>query len=291
MASSKSPSKPKMVTFSVRASQALYEYLIQRAQAAGMNRAEMMRLLLSLPIAVSPKTLCDPQKLIRATVDGPCKNPIDEASCVSPADPLFGVDDGMLTAPENARLESYNGCLTADEIDGINPVWASPEELLESDDSQSLVSASFVLGKGEQILPFAVIDKNTGAIFASRAQPPIALLTNADVAILEANIQALAEKASTLSDVITILVQRYTLAARGYEIPDSKTVANLLVDMISELGSMQGQMGDIVRYAKSIADTPRICVTDESKKKSRKRGRPKAVRDSDLKEVPSKTFG
>ncbi len=140
MASSKSPSKPKMVTFSVRASQALYDYLIQRVQAAGMNCAEMMRLLLSLPIAVSPKTLCDPQKLIRATVDGPCKNPIDEASCVSPADPLFGVDDGMLTAPENARLESYNGCLTADEIDGINPVWASPEELLESDDSNRLLA-------------------------------------------------------------------------------------------------------------------------------------------------------
>lgn len=230
-------------------------------------------------------------KSIRTTVDDPCKDPIDGASSVSPADPLFGIDDGVLTAPDNVRLEAYNGCLTADEIDGINPVWPSAEELLESEDSQSLVSASFVLGKGEQTLPFAVIEKNAGAIFASRAQPPIALLTNSDIAILEANIQALVEMARSLPDVITILVQRYTLATRGYEIPDSETVANLLVDMISELSSMQGQMGDIVRYAKKIADTPRICVADDSGKRIRKRGRPKAVKDSDLKEVASKTFG
>lgn len=287
MASSKTSDKAKIVTFSVRAPEYLYDYLIQRAQAAGLNRAEMIRLLLSLPIVMTSKSVCDPQKLIRATIDGACEDSGSDSDST-----LFDTVDGMVAAPDAARLEAYNGCRTADEIDGVNPVWIDPEDLVasEGEGSRSLIGASFVLGDGDQVLPFAVVDKGTGAIFSSRAQPPIALLTNADVAILEANIQAFVEKAGNLSDLVTILVQRYTLATRGYEIPDSETVANLLVDMITELSAMQSQMGDIVRYAKAVADTPRICVVDGRDKKSKKRKKVKSVSDHDLKEVSSKSF-
>lgn len=284
MASSKTSGKTKIVTFSVRAPEHLYDYLIQRAQAAGLNRAEMTRLLLSLPIVMTPKLVCDPQKLIRATIDNACEDSgcDTDTDSDSNSDPtLFDIVDGMVAAPDDARLEAYNGCRTADEIDGVNPVWINPEDLVasENEDPKSLIEASFVLGDGDQVLPFAVVDKNAGAVFSSRVQPPISLLTNADVAVLEANIQAFVEKAGNLSDLVTILAQRYTLAARGYEIPGSETVANLLIDMIGELSAMQSQMEDVVRYAKSVADTPRICVVDGRDEKSKKRKRVESVSD------------
>lgn len=278
MAAAKPLTNDSGKTFSVRTSDEVYAYLKARADAAGLTRAEFMRLLLSLPITFSPKNACDPRLIGSALLDSPCEDDNE----TSEPDHVFSSFDGMLSAPDLDAIERTSECSIEDEIDGLNPVWVTPEEVLERGDVEALIEASFLLGEGEQSMPFAVVEKATGGVFASRAQPPMTLISEAGTAALMTELEVCAASVDNVSDALVVVANLFNGISRGLAVADRDSIAELLYQVIDEIRVTRDQMIKTAEITQRLIDTPRLAPVDPSRLVKKKRRPRKVVQPSDI---------
>lgn len=137
------------------------------------SRAGFIRMLPSLPIAFTSKGACGPRLIGLAPLDSPCK----EGGESSGSGGVFAFFDSMLSAPDIDAFEKVSGDSIEEEIDGLNPMCVTLEEVLERGNVEALIGAPFLLGGSERLMPFAVIEKASGAVLASRAKPPMMIVT------------------------------------------------------------------------------------------------------------------
>ena len=189
-----------------------------------------------------------------------------------PSRPLFARLDGMLAAPSDAALEAYNGEPVYTEIDGVNPVWITPEEALKEDCDLAL-TASFVLGEGGRTVPFGVLEKRTGALFASRVMPPVTILTDAKLGALQQSM----ERCNTLQlaalDGIAVVANRLLDAAWSLSGVEADVLSDLIMGVTLDVDQAQAYLLDAAELARVIIDTPRVSVVDEGRGRSKKRRR------------------
>ena len=198
----------------------------------------------------------------------PCQHP--EQPPREPSRPLFACLDGMLAAPSDAALEAYNGEPVYTEIDGVNPVWITPEEALKEDCDLAL-TASFVLGEGGRTVPFGVLEKRTGALFASHVMPPVTILTDAKLGALQQSM----ERCNTLQlaalDGIAVVANRLLDAAWSLSGVEADVLSDLIMGVTLDVDQAQAYLLDAAELARVIIDTPRVSVVDEGRGRSKKR--------------------
>lgn len=192
----------------------------------------------------------------------PCQHP--EQPPRDPSRPLLERLDGMLAAPSDAALEAYSGEPVYTEIDGVNPVWITPEEALKEDCDLAL-TASFVLGEGGRTVPFGVLEKRTGALFASRVMPPVTILTDAKLGALQQSM----ERCNTLQlaalDGIAVVANRLLDAAWSLSGVEADVLSDLIMGVTLDVDQAQAYLLDAAELARVIIDTPRVSVVDEGR--------------------------
>lgn len=200
----------------------------------------------------------------------PCRHP--EQPPRDPSRPLFARLDGMLAAPTDAALEAYNGEPAYTEIDGVNPVWITPEEALKEDCDLAL-TASFVLGEGGRTVPFGVLEKRTGALFASRVMPPVTILTDAKLGALQQSLERCNNLQLAALDGIAVVANRLLEAAWSLNGVEADVLSDLIMDVTRDVDQAQAFLLDAAELARVIIDTPRVSVVDEGRDRSKKRHR------------------
>lgn len=189
-----------------------------------------------------------------------------------PSRPLLERLDGMLAAPSDAALEAYNGEPVYTEIDGVNPVWITPEEALKEDCDLAL-TASFVLGEGGRTVPFGVLEKRTGALFASRVMPPVTILTDAKLGALQQSLERCNNLQLAALDGIAVVANRLLEAAWSLNGVEADVLSDLIMDVTRDVDQAQAFLLDAAELARVIIDTPRVSVVDEGRDRSKKRRR------------------
>lgn len=200
----------------------------------------------------------------------PCRHP--EQPPRDPSRPLFARLDGMLAAPSDAALEAYNDEPVYTEIDGVNPVWITPEEALKEDCDLAL-TASFVLGEGGRTVPFGVLEKRTGALFASRVMPPVTILTDAKLGALQQSLERCNNLQLAALDGIAVVANRLLEAAWSLNGVEADVLSDLIMDVTRDVDQAQAFLLDAAELARVIIDTPRVSVVDEGRDRSKKRRR------------------
>lgn len=200
----------------------------------------------------------------------PCRHP--EQPPRDPSRPLFARLDGMLAAPTDAALEAYNDEPAYTEIDGVNPVWITPEEALKEDCDLAL-TASFVLGEGGRTVPFGVLEKRTGALFASRVMPPVTILTDAKLGALQQSLERCNNLQLAALDGIAVVANRLLEAAWSLNGVEADVLSDLIMDVTRDVDQAQAFLLDAAELARVIIDTPRVSVVDEGRDRSKKRHR------------------
>lgn len=189
-----------------------------------------------------------------------------------PSRPLLERRDGMLAAPSDAALEAYNGEPAYTEIDGVNPVWITPEEALKEDCDLAL-TASFVLGEGGRTVPFGVLEKRTGALFASRVMPPVTILTDAKLGALQQSLERCNNLQLAALDGIGVVANRLLEAAWSLSGVEADELSDLIMGVTLDVDQAQAFLLDAAELARVIIDTPRVSVVDEGRDRSKKRRR------------------
>lgn len=200
----------------------------------------------------------------------PCRHP--EQPPRDPSRRLFARLDGMLAAPTDAALEAYNDEPVYTEIDGVNPVWITPEEALKEDCDLAL-TASFVLGEGGRTVPFGVLEKRTGALFASRVMPPVTILTDAKLGALQQSLERCNNLQLAALDGIAVVANRLLEAAWSLNGVEADVLSDLIMDVTRDVDQAQAFLLDAAELARVIIDTPRVSVVDEGRDRSKKRRR------------------